>query len=754
MAQLTLSTLGGALGGPVGAAIGGLIGNAIDRTLINGLSPVRQVGPRVQGVRVAAADQGAPIAQVYGRGRVAGTVLWSARLKENRTRTRASKSAPQTESFSYSLSFAVGLCEGPIDGIGRIWADGQLLDQTGLSYRLYRGDADQMPDPLISVIEGDAPAYRGLAYLVFEDLPLAAFGNRPPNLSVEVFRRPPGEGLETLIDGVCLIPGAGEFVYATTHNAVREGLSGARWETLNTADGRPDFLVSLDQLEAHLPNVKRVNLIISWFGDSLEAGVCRLRPGVEQAVKRTEPEVWSVAGIGRDAAHLISTQDGRPVYGGTPSDASVIAAIRTLKQRGYAVTLVPFILMDCDGFPWRGRITSVHDLTAQAALDVDSFFGTADGWGLRRFVRHLAELAVAAGGVDALLLGSELRGITTLRSDAVTYPAVAAFKALAADIRAIVGPQTRLSYAADWSEYFGHHVGAHAVFHLDPLWADANIDFVGIDWYAPLTDWRDGGHLDAALAQTSYDPDYLRSRVRGGEGFDWFYASQADRDGQVRSPIADGAFGEDWMFRPKDIHGWWSHPHHDRPAGVRQATPTAWVPQSKPLRFIEYGCGAIDKGPNAPNLFVDPKSSESAIPPYSSSARDDRAQRSYLTALSQFYADPAHNPLSAVYGGPMLSGMEVWCWDARPYPDFPQRSTVWGDAGNWRTGHWLNGRVGSAEAKALLSALADQAGVTLDVSAVEGVIDGYVIEQPMTAARALEPLLSYLGWTCASAPQA
>ncbi|WP_298326814.1 glycoside hydrolase/phage tail family protein [Asticcacaulis sp.] len=745
MAQMTLSTLGGALGGPVGAAIGGLIGNAIDRTLINGLSPVRQVGPRLQGVRVAAADQGAPIAQVYGRGRVAGTVLWTARLKENRTRTRASKSAPQTESFSYSLSFAIGLCEGPIDGIGRIWADGQLLDQTGLSYRLYRGDAHQMPDPLITAIEGDAPAYRGLAYLVFEDLPLAAFGNRPPNLSVEVFRRPPGEGLETLIDGVCLIPGAGEFVYATTHNAVREGLSGARWETLNTADGRPDFLVSLDQLEAHLPNVKRVNLVISWFGDSLEAGACRLRPGVEQALKRTEPEVWSVAGIGREAAHLISAQDSRPVYGGTPSDASVIAAIRVLKQRGYEVTLVPFILMDCDGFPWRGRISSAQDLTPQAAADVASFFGPADGWGLRRFVRHLADLAVVAGGVDALLLGSELRGITTLRSDAVTYPAVAAFKTLAAEIRAMVGPQTKLSYAADWSEYFGHHVGTHAMFHLDPLWADANIDFVGIDWYAPLTDWRGGVHLDAALAQTPYDTDYLRSRVRGGEGFDWFYASQADRDGQVRSPITDGAFGEDWMFRPKDILGWWSHPHHDRPAGVRRSAPTDWVPQSKPVRFIEYGCGAIDKGPNAPNLFVDPKSSESAIPPYSSGARDDRAQRSYLMALSQFYADPAHNPLSSVYGGPMLSGMEVWCWDARPYPDFPQRNAVWGDAGNWRTGHWLNGRVGSAEAKALLSAIADQAGVSLDVGAAEGVIDGYVIEQPMTAARALEPLLSYLG---------
>ncbi len=34
----------------------------------------------------------------------------------------------------------------------------------------------------------NAPAYRGLAYVVFERLPLADFGNRMPQLSFEVFR--------------------------------------------------------------------------------------------------------------------------------------------------------------------------------------------------------------------------------------------------------------------------------------------------------------------------------------------------------------------------------------------------------------------------------------------------------------------------------------------------------------------------------------------------------------------------------------
>jgi hypothetical protein len=739
------------LGGPVGGWIGAQIGSAIDRTAVNSLTPARQVGSRLTGLQLTGSAQGDPVRQVFGKARVAGTIIWAGRLRENRATTRAGKTSGKTESFSYTLSFAVGLCEGPIDGIGRIWADGQLLDQSAIAYRLYRGEESQTPDALIEAVEGTAPAYRGLAYLVFEDLDITQFGNRPPNLSVEVFRRPAGAyaDLETLVEGVCLIPGAGEFIYATAPNAVLSGMTRASYETQHTGDGRTDFVVSLDQLQAQLPNVKTVNLVVSWFGTSLDAATCTIRPGVEAAEKVTTPLVWEVDGVARADAHVISQVDGRPAYGGTPSDDVVIAAIRELKVRGYSVTLIPFILMDCAGYPWRGRITSSTDMTAGAATAVNAFMDGA--WGFRRFVKHVASLGAAAGGVDGIVLGSELRGLTTLRRAANTYPMVAALRGLAAEVRAIL-PGADIGYGADWSEYFGHQPAdgsGHVSFHLDPLWADSNIDFVGIDWYAPLTDWRDGAdHLDRALADSIYDDAYLQGRITAGEGYDWYYASVADRDAQVRTSITDGAYGEPWIYRPKDIVSWWSNAHHDRPNGVRQAATTAWVPQSKPIRFIEIGCGAIDKGPNAPNLFLDPKSSESAVPPFSSGVRDDRAQRAYLTAYMQHYA--AHNPVSSVYGGPMLAGMAVWAYDARPYPYFPQRADVWGDTANWRTGHWLNGRIGAGEAKNLIVEIAAQAGVTaLNLGEVTGAIDGYVIEQPMTAADALAPVLGYLGLSIA-----
>ena len=299
-------------------------------------------------------------------------------------------------------------------------------------------------------MEGGAPAYRGTAYVVFEDLPLGPFGNRAPQLGFEVFRRPRGgaPGLEDRLDGVCLIPGAGEFCLATTPVMRREGLTRTTAENLNNPQGRADLMVSLDQLEAQLPHVQRVNLVVGWFGDDLRMSHCRIRPGVERAVKPTEPVGWSVAGVTRDEAFVVSEADGGPAYGGTPSDQTVVDAVRELKARGMAVTLYPFVFMDIPpggeqpAYPWRGRITGEGGTAADA--EVAAFFGGADGWGLRRMARHYAALAAEAGA-DGLIIGSELRGVTTLRDAGGGYPAVAELRALAAECRAIAGPGVEIS---------------------------------------------------------------------------------------------------------------------------------------------------------------------------------------------------------------------------------------------------------------------------------------------------------------------
>src|SRR6202008_2351070 len=125
------------------------------------------------------------------------------------------------------------------------------------------------------------------------------------------------------------------------------------------------------------------------------------------------------------------------------------------------------------------------------------------------------------GGVDAFVIGTELRGLTTVRDGASTYPFVTALTDLAADVKSVLGPSTKVTYAADWSEYFGHQPadGSDDVhFHLDPLWASAAIDAVGIDVYWPLADWRDGREHADYLAGTSsiYDLAYLKGNIAAG----------------------------------------------------------------------------------------------------------------------------------------------------------------------------------------------------------------------------------------------
>lgn len=192
MAQMILGTVGQAIGGPVGAVIGASLGRVVDQRVISGLEPARQRGPRLETLKVQGSAEGAPMACVFGRARVTGQVIWAARFLEGRRTSSAGKGGPRTVEYDYSLSFAVALCEGEVDGIGRVWADGQPMDLSGVTMRLHRGGVRQRPDPLIEAVEGAAPAYRGTAYVVFEDLPLEPYGNRLPQLGFEVFRRARG----------------------------------------------------------------------------------------------------------------------------------------------------------------------------------------------------------------------------------------------------------------------------------------------------------------------------------------------------------------------------------------------------------------------------------------------------------------------------------------------------------------------------------------------------------------------------------
>lgn len=783
--------LGGPIGGIIGRAAGALAGNMLDQSFFGGGTKHIE-GPRLSDTRVMSSTEGAPVPRLWGRARLAGQVIWATSLEEvteTTTDGAGGKGGPKTEhvSYSYFANFAVALCEGPVSRIGRAWADGKEIDLSDVLWRLHRGSETQEPDSLIVAKEGEsnAPAYRGIAYVVFERLPLVDFGNRIPQLAFEVVK--PAGGAEDNVRAVNIIPGSTEFGYDT--KVFTEALGDDETRALNStaASSASDWTVSLDDLTATCRNLEYASLVVAWFANDLRCGVCSIRPGVETTQKDTEPEAWGVAGTSRSEAHVVSQHNGGPAYGGTPTDASVIRALRDLTHRGLKPVFYPFVLMDIaagnslpnpDGgisqpvYPWRGRITchpapgrsGSPDGTAACAAQIADFLGTAQrsdfsihgddvtysgpsGWGYRRMILHYAHLCKIAGDVEAFLIGSELRGLTWLRGSGNSFPFVDALRDLAADVKAIL-PQAKVSYAADWSEYFGlqpQDGSGDVFFHLDPLWADGSVDFVGIDNYMPLTDWRDGSsHLDRQQATSIYDIDYLQSRIAGGEGFDWYYASQSQRDAQMRTPITDGAYGKPWVFRYKDIAAWWSNHHYNRPAGVESTSHTGWVPQSKPIWFTETGCAAIDKGTNQPNCFLDPKSAESLMPLYSRGQRDDYLQNRFIIAVDEYWSAPgAHNPVSAVYGGPMVDHRHIfmWAWDARPFPDFPQRADLWSDGDNYARGHWLNGRVSAVPLPTLLVRVCHDYGLSdVTTTRADGLVDGFVIDRVMTGREALEAL--------------
>lgn len=791
MATLILGAAGQALGSAVGLggfgsllgkAAGALAGGALDQSLFGTSRTIETA--RLTDLDVQSSSEGASLPKVYGRVRLSGQVIWASRFEEvvsEENQGGKGGGGVTVRSYSYFGNFAVALCEGPVAHVGRIWADGKLLDTSGLQMRIYHGDEAQVPDPLIAALQEDAPAYRGTVYAVFERLPLEDFGNRLPQLSFEVIR--PVDVLESQVRAVTIIPGAGEFAYAPQQvtSTPRPGVT----ESVNAhVIGAPsDWAASLDELQALCPNLERVALVVAWFGDDLRAGSCTIRPKVEEPSKATTGATWSAGGLQRAEAELVSRIDDRPAYGGTPSDDAVLAAIDDLKSRGLEVLLYPFVLMDIPpgnglpdpygageqaAFPWRGRMVPTGDIVADTA----AFFGTASAsdfsvsggavtytgpaeWSYRRHILSLAALAKAAGGVESFLIGTELRGLTRAHTGGGSYPFVDQLVALVTEVRALLGPDVKLSYAADWSEYAGHQAGPVELrFPLDPLWAAPEIDFVGIDNYLPLADQRDGGDPDGAV--NPYDLDTLRGHIAGGEYFDWYYASDADRAEAARSPITDGAYQKPWVYRAKDLWGWWANPHVERVAGAEVASPTAWSPRSKPVRFTELGIPAVDRGANQPNVFVDPKSSESRLPHFSRGTRDDLIQRRALEASLSFW-DTSHpvlpqgdNPVSPVYGGPMVdpAGIYLWTWDARPYPVFPVHKDVWADGDNWTVGHWLTGRIGGMSLAALARALLVDYGISeADIRAdgLPGSLDGLAVPGPVSARQVLEPLLLAFG---------
>lgn len=176
-------------GGPqVWAGIGGLIGGAI--------SPTQIEGPRLTDGMGVTAQDGVPNPWGFGTFSTGVNVINAFDLREIREEDDGKGSGTEQVTYSYTRSFALGICRAvrnadgtysDIAGIIRVTHNGKdvynaLPDATSEQrannekfleeFTIYLGGEDQLPDPTLEAYlgAGNASAYRGQVYIVGTDI--------------------------------------------------------------------------------------------------------------------------------------------------------------------------------------------------------------------------------------------------------------------------------------------------------------------------------------------------------------------------------------------------------------------------------------------------------------------------------------------------------------------------------------------------------------------------------------------------------
>ncbi|OUR76599.1 hypothetical protein A9Q83_13580 [Alphaproteobacteria bacterium 46_93_T64] len=204
MATLALSVAGAGLGSytGIGASAGWMAGSTLGKLLFQ---DNQKAGSSLTDLKFSGASYGAIIPTLFGTMRLGGNIIWCGSLiKENNAAESAGKggtaNASGSSGQSYYANFAIAFSAGAVDDLLRIWADGTLIydaqssaekRSVDLRFRFYNGDENQNPDSIMEAElgVGNVPAYRGVCYLVFDNLALTGYGNRLPNIEVLVTRK-------------------------------------------------------------------------------------------------------------------------------------------------------------------------------------------------------------------------------------------------------------------------------------------------------------------------------------------------------------------------------------------------------------------------------------------------------------------------------------------------------------------------------------------------------------------------------------
>ena len=123
------AAIGGFFGGPAGAQAGFMVGSLLSVAL----APTqRSEGSRLTDLRTQTSTYGKPIPLIFGTGRLAGNIIWAPEIREEKTTEKVGKNQKMTN-YTYFGTCAIAICEGPIAGIRRVWADGKIVYDASMS---------------------------------------------------------------------------------------------------------------------------------------------------------------------------------------------------------------------------------------------------------------------------------------------------------------------------------------------------------------------------------------------------------------------------------------------------------------------------------------------------------------------------------------------------------------------------------------------------------------------------------------------
>ena len=644
------------------------------------------------------------IPKIYGTARVIGKLIWTKPInysEHQKITTHSNKSPTVTHEYTDCYAtLAVALCSGPIHEISKIWANELPLNLATVKHRIYKGTEDQEADPLILETENHSTAYKGLAYVVIEDLPLRDYNNKIPRFVFEVTSYPE-EFLENHVTKNIIAvhtAGDGEFTYDTTIqkrvnvNTINGKKIPYGTATKINAELATSYALSgLNSLQKTLPNVQWIGVTVCWVASSPDISQCTIKPAtIEDTNFQTFPDTWQVENYRSLRAHTIPTNYASK-YRGTVNDASLLRYLSELKLRKYKVLLLLKVVVMHE---------SETKLLCSDPNDIDKFFDLH----YKPFVEHYCNLT--KGTIDAFVVASGFSKLTEIRDTYNKYPAVDALTKIAAIAKKALGRHVVITYAADYDEYHSHN----GVYNMDTLWASKHIDVVGINAYFPL--------FPPLQSTNKLNAKDIQQLWKSGEGYRYFYKGPRKPENIVRY--------EENQFAWKNILYWWKNSHSMNNAGKMETSP--WKAGSKKIWFIEYGFRSVE---NCTQKDLNPGPDVNVLNINSTELNVDYAAQK--TAIE--------GTILAWSESKVVEIMFLYAWNLHPYPGSYDANSY----KLWQTGYWINNKISLITLSAIISDVFKSSEVpisSVETENLDTAVHGYSISEHVPVWKIIEELQS------------